>query len=284
VISQSGIRYRSPQELSQIRALVIDMDGVLWRGDTPVPGLVEFFDLLRRRAIRFRLATNNPSRTQEQFVGKLARMGVQVAPEEILTSALVTAQHLAATAPAARVYCIGMDGLRQALTAHGLHLTDGEAAEVVVVGIDTQLSYAKLAEAVLLIRAGARFIGCNPDVTLPSERGLLPGNGATLAYLQAATSVEPIIIGKPQRAIFDAALVAMQVEARQAATLGDRLETDILGGQNAGMHSILVLSGATDPVLLATSPVQPEWVFDSIRELTAAWAELAQTRFADSHG
>ncbi len=240
-----------------------------------MPGLVEFFDLLRRRAIRFRLATNNPSRTQGQFVDRLARMGVQVAPEEILTSALVTAQHLAATTPAAKVYCIGMDGLRQALTEHGLNLADGERADYVVVGLDTQLSYAKLAEATLLIRAGARFIGCNPDITLPNERGLLPGNGATLAYLRAATGVEPLIIGKPQRAIFDAALVVMQVEAAQAATLGDRLETDILGGQNAGMHSILVLSGATDPALLAASPVQPEWVFESIRELSAAWAVLA---------
>ena len=134
-----------------------------------------------------------------------------------------------------------------------------------------RLTYAKLAEATLLIRAGARFIGCNPDATLPSERGLLPGNGATLAYLEAATGVAPLIIGKPERAMFDAALAAMQVTATEAATLGDRLETDILGGQNAGMHSILVLSGATDQALLAGSQVQPDWVFDSIRELTAVW-------------
>jgi 4-nitrophenyl phosphatase len=263
--------YRSPEELRAIHALVIDMDGVLWRGDIPVPGLHALFELLRSRPIRFRLATNNPTRTPEQYVAKLARMGVQVAPEEILTSAIVTARYVAGHMPGARVYVIGMDGLRQALIDHGLQLSDGDAADYVVVGLDTQLTYAKLAEATLLIRAGARFIGCNPDVTLPSERGLMPGNGATLAYLQAATGVAPLIIGKPERAIFDAALEAMQVPAEQAATLGDRLETDILGGQRAGMRSILVLSGATDASQLANSPIQPDWVFESIQELAAAW-------------
>ena len=270
-MTETDARYRLARDLCDIHALVIDMDGVLWRGDAPMPGLIEFFDLLRRRPIRFRLATNNPSRTPEQYVGKLARMGVAVAPEEILTSAIVTAQYMAATAPGASVYVIGMDGIRQALTDHGLRLTDSQEAQFVVVGLDQQLSYAKLAEATLLIRAGARFIGCNPDVTLPSERGLLPGNGATLAYLQAATNVSPLILGKPERAIFDAALAAMHVDAAHAATLGDRLETDILGGQKAGMLSILVLSGATDPALLATSPIQPDWVFESIREVAAAW-------------
>jgi 4-nitrophenyl phosphatase len=263
--------YASPERLRDIRALVIDMDGVLWRGDTPMPGLAEFFDLLRRRPIHFRLATNNPTRTPEQYVTKLAAMGVSVTPDEILTSAVVTAQYLAASTPGARVHVIGTASLREALATHGLQVCDDRNADVVVAGLDPQLTYAKLAEATLLIRAGARFVGCNPDATLPSERGLLPGNGATLAYLQTTTSVAPLIIGKPERTMFDAALAGMQVTAGEAATLGDRLETDILGGQRAGMRSILVLSGATDTMLLAASPVQPDWVFDSIRELAAAW-------------
>jgi 4-nitrophenyl phosphatase len=266
--------YRSPHQLRDVQALVIDMDGVLWCGDAPMPGLIEFFELLRRRPIRFRLATNNPSRTPEQYVVKLARMGVNVTPEEILTSAIVTAQHLAATAPGARVYAIGMDGLRQALTEHGLHLTDGAGADTVVVGLDTQLSYAKLAEATLLIRAGARFVGCNPDVTLPSERGLMPGNGATLAYLQASTSVAPLIIGKPERPMFDAALAALGAGRTATAMLGDRLETDILGAQAAGLRAILVLSGASDRAALEAGAVRPDWVFDDIQALTRAWKEI----------
>ena len=263
--------YRSPDQLRDIRGLVIDMDGVLWRGDTPMRGLVEFFDLLRRRSIRFRLATNNPTRTPQQYVAKLAGMGVSVAEDEILTSAVVTAQYLRQELPGAQVYVVGTASLREALTNHGLQVCDDGSAAVVVVGLDPQLTYAKLAEATLLIRAGARFVGCNPDATLPSERGLLPGNGATLAYLQTASGVAPLIIGKPERAIFDAALAAMRLSSDEAATLGDRLETDILGGQRAGMHSILVLSGATDRTTLATSAVQPDWVFDSIQDLAAVW-------------
>lgn len=263
--------YGSPDRLRDVRGLVIDMDGVLWRGDTPVPGLVEFFDLLRRRQIRFRLATNNPTRTPEQYVTKLAAMGVSVTADEILTSAVVTAQYLAANAAGARVHVIGTASLREALAAHGLQVSNGGSADVVAVGLDPQLTYSQLAEAALLIRAGARFVGCNPDPTLPSERGLLPGNGATLAYLHTATGVAPLIIGKPERAIFDAALTAMHVAPGEAATLGDRLDTDILGGQRAGMRSILVLSGATDRALLASSAIQPDWVFDSIRELATVW-------------
>jgi 4-nitrophenyl phosphatase len=266
--------YELPQALNAIHALIIDMDGVLWRGNSPLPGLSDFFSLLRQRSIRFRLATNNPTRTPVQYVEKLASMGVQVAPAEIITSALVTADYLAASQRGASMYVIGQPALRQVLLDRGLRLSDGGQADCVVVGLDPHLCYDQLSDATLLIRAGARFIGCNPDVTLPSERGLLPGNGATLAFLQASTGVAPVIIGKPERAMFDAALAAMGTTRANTASLGDRLETDILGARNSGLHSILVLSGATDRTMLATSPVQPDWVFDSIQDLTAAWRTL----------
>jgi len=202
-------------------------------------------------------------------------MGVQVSSDEILTSGMVTAQYLAANAPGARVYVIGQDGLRQVLLERGLQLTDGDQpADYVVVGLDQALTYEKLSQATLLIRAGARFIGCNPDVTLPSERGLLPGNGATLAYLQASTGVAPLIIGKPERPIFEAALAAMDADRAHTACLGDRLDTDILGAQRAGLRSILVLSGATTREMLTSSPIQPSWVFEDIQALTRAWASL----------
>jgi len=266
--------YESPQALKAIHALIIDMDGVLWSGNTPAPGLSDFFGLLRHRSIRFRLATNNPTRTPLQYVQKLASMGVQVAPDEIITSALVTAEYLAASQPGASIYVIGQPALRQVLLDRGLNLSDGNRADCVVVGLDPLLCYEQLSEATLLIRAGARFIGCNPDVTLPSERGLLPGNGATLAFLQASTGVAPLIIGKPERAMFDTALAAMGSARANTASLGDRLETDILGARNAGLRSILVLSGATDRATLASSPVQPDWVFDGIHDLAAAWRAL----------
>jgi 4-nitrophenyl phosphatase len=266
--------YQSPEALRDIHALVVDMDGVLWRGDVPLPGLTDFFDLLRGRSISFRLATNNASKTPGQYVGKLASMGVAVKPDYILTSAVATAQYLAAIAPGASVYVIGGDGLRQAVLDYGLRLSSGGYADFVAVGWYPGLTYSQLSEATLLIRAGAKFIGCNPDRTLPGERGLLPGNGATLAFLQASTDVAPLIIGKPERMMFDVALKAMGADPAHTAMLGDRLETDIAGGQRAGLRTILVLSGASDEAALAASPVKPDWVFDSIQELAHAWDDL----------
>jgi len=263
--------FRPTRDLRTISALVIDMDGVLWRGDEALPGLVEFFTFLRRQGILFRLATNNPTLTPEQYVDKLGQMGVKIHRDEILTSGMVTAEHVASRSPGARVYLIGSDGLRQVLTRHGLQVTADGDAEYVVVGLDPHMTYDHLVKASLLIRGGAGFIGCNPDRTLPSERGEMPGNGATLAYLEASTDVVPVIIGKPQSAMFDVALAAMGAELGRVATLGDRLETDILGGQSAGLLSILVLSGVTDEVLLQGSQVQPDWVFDDIQSLTERW-------------
>lgn len=263
--------YQSPEALREVQALVIDMDGVLWRGDEPLPGLPGFFELLRGRPIAFRMATNNASKSPRQYVDKLAGMGVQISSDEILTSAVVTARHMAAVAPGALVYAIG-DGTRQAVLDHGLRLSNGGQADFVAVGWDPKITYQELSEAALLIRAGARFIGTNPDLTLPTERGLLPGNGAILACLQAATEVEPFIIGKPERAMFEAALAVMGTDAARTAVLGDRLETDILGGRNAGLRTIFVLSGVNDEADLAASPVKPDWVFRDIQELTQVWS------------
>jgi len=265
--------YQPLDALCDIQALVIDMDGVLWRGENPMPGLSDFFELLRERPIAFRLATNNASRSPDQYVKRLASMGVVVMPDEILTSAVVTAQHIAATAPGTSVYAIG-DGMRQAVLDYGLQLSDGEQADFVAVGWDPKLTYKELSEATLLIHAGAKFIGTNPDRTFPTERGLLPGNGAILACLQAATDVEPFIIGKPERSMFDAALAAIGVDAAHMAMLGDRLETDILGGQKAGLRTIMVLTGVNDEADLAVSPVKPDWVFEDIQELTRVWSHL----------
>jgi 4-nitrophenyl phosphatase len=265
--------YQPPEALRDLRGLIIDMDGVLWRGDDPLPGIRDFFALLRERPIVFRMATNNASKSPSQYVNKLASMGVEAEADEILTSAVVTAQHIAARAPGASVYAIG-DGMRQAVLDHGLHLSRGEAADFVAVGWDPELTYKELAEATLLIHAGAEFIGTNPDRTWPSERGLLPGNGAILAFLQAATDVEPFIIGKPERPMFEAALSAMGTDAAHTAMLGDRLETDIVGGHQAGLRTIFVLSGVSDEAELAASPVKPDWVFRDVQELARVWMSL----------
>jgi 4-nitrophenyl phosphatase len=189
---------------------------------------------------------------------------------------VVTAQYVAETFPGGSVYYIGQDGVQKALLDHGLALSDEDRADAVVVGLDPHLTYEKLRRAAGLIRAGARFVGCNPDVTLPHGGDLLPGNGATLAFLEAGTGIQPVIIGKPEPAMFEAALESMNVSREETATLGDRLETDILGGRNAGLRCILVLSGVTDAGLLQASSIQPDWVFENVAGLVKTWKTLLE--------
>lgn len=255
--------------------LIIDMDGVLWKGDEPLPGLHAFFALLRRDRVRFALTTNNSTRTIAEYGAKLSRMGVVVEPREILTSAQGAAAYIAEEAPAgSTVFAIGEDGLIEALREHGLTLVDeaASAADYVAVGWDRQLTWSKLRRACLLLRAGARFVGTNPDRTFPTPEGLVPGNGAQLAALQAATDISPVIVGKPEPLLYHQALKRLGADPAETAALGDRLDTDILGGQRAGLHTILVLSGVTTAKELARSALQPDEVYADIDALAREWS------------
>jgi 4-nitrophenyl phosphatase len=247
------------------------MDGVLYRGDAPQPGVSEWLDFLRTQGISFLLATNNSTRTPQQYVEKLAAMQVRISPGEVLTSAQATAATLQKVLPpGAAVYAIGMDGLHTALAEVGFVERDQDVAAVVV-GMDVDFTLAKASTATLLIRAGARFVGTNPDRTFPSERGILPGNGALLAMIEAATDVRPTIVGKPEPALYRAALRRLGAEASTTAVVGDRLETDILGAQRLGLFTLLVLSGVTDRQLLARSEIQPDLVFEDVAMLHQVW-------------
>jgi 4-nitrophenyl phosphatase len=271
------------EPFTNIRALIIDMDGVLWHGDQAMPGLIDFFQTLREQQIRFILATNNASLTQEQYVIKLAQMGVQVTRNEILTSSMATALYLSEHHNPAetRVYVIGEDGASQALiergfTLSGLYeLNDDKdnpniGADIVVCGKDKNLSWDKLATATLNIRAGAKFVGTNADTTLPTERGLTQGNGAILAALQAATGIIPTIIGKPEPIIYQQALALLAVDPDQTVAIGDRLETDILGAVRTGIRSLMVLSGVSTVEDFETTDYRPTWVMQDISEVTQA--------------
>jgi len=257
--------------LSTIRHLIIDMDGVLWHGEMGLPGLVAFFQFLHNHNIRFVLATNNASQTPDHYVAKLARLGVTVSPAEVLTSAQAAAIHLEAIAPkGAEVYTIGEAGLTQALMERGFSLSQN-GSKYVVVGMDRGLTWEKLAKATLNIRAGAVFIGTNPDRTLPTERGIALGNGAVLAALQTATDVAPIIVGKPEPIMYQQALARLGGQLGDTAAIGDRLETDILGAVRTGIKSILVLSGISNREQLSQIDYQPDWVFEGIAQLTEHW-------------
>ncbi len=257
--------------LRDIRYLISDIDGVLWHGRDALPGVLPFFEFLKRRGIRFVVATNNSSRPASDIVERLARLGVQLDASQVLTSAEATALYLPRIVPpGARVFVLGGEGIAQALTNAGYQLVE-QNADLVVVGAAFDLTYDQLKRATLEIRRGAKFIGTNADKTFPGTEGLIPGAGSILAALIASTDVEPLVIGKPQPAMFDIAVEKMQGEPSATCMLGDRLDTDIEGARLAGLKSILVLTGVTSAETLAHSTVQPDWVFENLPALNRAW-------------
>lgn len=264
------------QSFTNIRAFIIDMDGVLWHGDQAQAGLIDFFQTLRELNLPFVLATNNASMTSEQYVLKLAKMGVTVAKTEILTSGMATALYLSKHyhPDHTRVFVIGGVGARQPLldlgfTLTGLYETDPEQrAHLVVCGLDRELSWDKLATATLNIRAGAYFVGTNGDTSLPTEFGVTHGNGAILAAIQAATGVAPAVIGKPEPIIYQQALTLLGVDMDYTVAIGDRLDTDILGAVRTGIRSVLVLSGISTEADLKQVNYAPDWILPDIRDIT----------------
>lgn len=263
-------------QLVQARAFIVDMDGVLWHGSQPLPGLREFFAAVRARAIPFLLMTNNASATPESYVAKLKRMEVEVSAKEILTSGLATARYLAERYDPARtrVYAIGEEGLLGPLREAGFFLTASHKeakdfyADLVVVGKDETLTWDKLATATLNLHAGATFFATNADTTFPTELGITHGNGAILAALTAATGMRPQVIGKPEPIMYQQALAQLGLPPQHVVAIGDRLETDILGAVRAGIPSLLVLSGISRREDLETVDYQPNWVLPDIRALT----------------
>jgi 4-nitrophenyl phosphatase len=236
-----------------------------------MPGLQDFFSLLRIRGIGFVLVTNNASRTSDSYRNRLASYGIETSANEVLTSAQATAGYLAERSKSGTpVFVIGEEGLQRAVTERGLRLVaEDDQPKYVVVGWDRHLTYSKLAQATLYINAGATFIGTNPDRTWPGERGLLPGAGAILAAVEAATGIAPIVIGKPSPLMLKTAMRRMDARPETTAMLGDRLETDILAGQNAGAITILVLSGVTKREDLVQPCCEPDFVFDDIAALSS---------------
>jgi len=259
-------------DLTSLRALIVDMDGVLYRGETAIPGAAAFLAWLAGREFPFLLVTNNSTLTPEAYQAKLAAMGITVPAARIITSGMATAEYLARNLSGpARVYMIGESGLERALRERGFALT-AEAPDVVVVGMDRAVNYDKLRTATLAIRAGAQFVATNPDRTLPTEAGLVPGAGAIVAAIAAATDREPVVIGKPEPPLLEWAVARLGQPRPYTAVLGDRLETDIAGARRLGLAAILVLSGVTrEPP--AEGEIQPDWVFPSVRELQRAWQE-----------
>ncbi len=261
------------RELPTIQGMIIDLDGVLWRGQTILPGVPELFSALRAEGVRFVLATNNASETPAAYRSRLQAGGVNVEEAEILTSAIATANYLGGVLePGSPLFVIGDEGLRSAIKGAGYRIIDGaDGAKAVVVGMDRTVCWAQLAEATLAIRSGAHFVGSNPDPSFPTERGQVPGNGAILAALQAASGIEPTVIGKPEPHLYRQATRLLEVDPDKTLILGDRLETDILGGLRLGAPTALMMTGVTAKADLEESEIQPDFVFEDLPAFLRSW-------------
>lgn len=256
---------------NHIKSLILDMDGVIWRGDAPIGDLPAIFQSIRERGLKFVFATNNGTRTSEQYVSRLAGLGVQVEPWQVVTSAQALAYALSRKfSRGTKIFMIGGEGVRRALEESGyeiLPVEDAPAAEAVVMGIDTEITFQKMSEATYLVRRGVPFYATNPDKTFPTPRGEIPGAGAWYSVVVTATGVEPIIAGKPYPFLMDLSLEKLGTKKEETLVVGDRLETDIAGGQAVGCPTAVVLSGvATMEQVQAWNPA-PDFVADSLAEL-----------------
>jgi 4-nitrophenyl phosphatase len=232
-----------------IKALIIDMDGVIWKADAPIGDLALTFNRVRERGLKFVFATNNSSRTSDQYTARLKEFGVEVEPWQIVTSSHAAAHVVARKFPSGtRIFMIGEDGLRVALEENGfeiLPVEDASRAEAVVMGIDRSINFQKLAEATLLVRRGVPFYATNPDKTFPTPRGEIPGAGAWYSIIVTASDVQPVVAGKPYPFLMELSLEKLGTAIRESLVVGDRLETDIAAGQAVGCPTALVLSGVS---------------------------------------
>ena len=251
----------------RIEGLILDLDGVIWRDDTPINDTQAVFEQIRALALRVVFATNNATRNVDQYLEKLGRFGVKAEPWQVVNSGMAVAYLLAQRFPAGGpVYLLGGDGVRTALEEKGFYHAEKDVLAVVS-SMDRSINFAKLTTATLMIRSGIPFYGTNPDRTFPTPQGLIPGSGAILAALEAATDVQAILGGKPSPAMMNLAMQHLGTLPQQTLAVGDRLETDILGGANAGCRTALVLSGvATLKDLEKWSP-KPDLVAADLAEL-----------------
>ncbi|MGQ9490807.1 MAG: HAD-IIA family hydrolase [Anaerolineae bacterium] len=258
--------------LKDLRGFIFDMDGVIYRGNTVLPGAAEFIAALRRAGIPYLFLTNNSTTPPAAVARRLIGMEIPATADDVLGSAEATAAILAAERPGCAVYVIGEAGIREALSGAGLRLTDDHRqAEAVVVGMDRDATYARLRDAALAIQRGAAFIATNTDRSLPTEEGLIPGAGALVGMLEIATGVKARAIGKPEPGIFHLALHRLGTPAELTAVVGDRPETDILGGRRAGLRTIAVLTGVGTAEDFAALQPGPDWVFPDLQALRRAY-------------
>jgi NagD protein len=244
---------------------LLDMDGVLVRGRTPVPGADEFLRRLEDSDRQYLVVTNNPIYTPADLAHRLASMGLRVPAERIYTSAMATARFLHSQRPNGSAFVVGESGLTTAVHGVGYVITDLDP-DYVVLG-DGRFDIEAITAAVQHVANGAAFVVTNPDVAGPSEKGIVPAAGSVAALIQTATGIAPYVVGKPNPFMFRSALNHLDVHSEDTIMVGDNLHTDIKGGMESGLETILVLTGMTADVDVARSPYRPTMVVGSVAEI-----------------
>ncbi len=252
--------------MAAYKTYLSDMDGVLVRGAQVIPGANDFIARLQAANAKFLVLTNNSLYTQRDLAARLQRIGLNVPVGAIYTSAMATAQFLHRQHPNGSAYVIGEAGLTTALHEVGYTLSDHDP-DYVVLGETTAYSFERITHATRLVAAGARFIATNPDVSGPTESGLVPATGAVAALIAAATGVQPYYIGKPNPLMMRTALRTLDAHSEQAVMIGDRMDTDIIVGTESGLETILVLTGVTAREQVARFPYRPTRIVDSVANI-----------------
>lgn len=256
---------------SHIKALILDMDGVIWKADAPIGDLPSIFKRIRERGLKYVFATNNSTKTSGQYAARLKEFGVDAEPWQVITSSQAVAHAVAQKFPrGTKVFIIGEDGLRLPLEGEGFEIVsveNAQQAEVVVMGFDRSINFAKGSEAALLVRNGIPFYATNMDKTFPTPRGQIPGAGAWISVITTATGIQPIIAGKPFPFLMEFALEKLDTTKAETLVVGDRLETDIAAGQAVGCPTALVLSGVSTSEQAEAWEPPPTIIVQSLSEL-----------------
>ncbi|WP_221243310.1 HAD-IIA family hydrolase [Conexibacter arvalis] len=250
----------------EIRSWLMDMDGVLVHEESAIPGADRFLGTLREREIPFLVLTNNSIYTRRDLAARLKASGLEVPEESIWTSANAMAQFLSDQRPAGSAFVIGEAGLTTALHQNGYTLTERDP-DYVVLGETRTYSFERITHAIRLIVGGARFIATNPDATGPSLQGPLPATGAVAALISRATGVEPYFVGKPNPLMMRSALNAIDAHSETTAMIGDRMDTDVVAGLEAGLETVLVLTGVTTLEEAERFPFRPSRIVRSVADL-----------------
>lgn len=248
---------------------LIDLDGVIYRGNELLPGAKEFVAWLDAQQKKYLYLTNNSFATSEQVLAKLVRLGIDANNSHLLTAAQAAVQYLERRFPGGEIYVVGEMPLIDLVEAHGMKVApvDSTRADAVLVGLDRDFDYMKLNCAMNAVRAGALFVAINRDPVLPVKDAFIPGTGTMVAAIETGSGISPEVVGKPQPKLLQEAMHLLDSQPEETVMIGDGLGVDILAGKNAGTHTLLVLSGSSSRADLAASKIQPDYVYDDLAAL-----------------